>query len=96
MSNEIAPFYVGQIVVGCHKHYGSRIKNGQRYRIRVVHYSPSGNPISNGKYFWYVGVEEWPEHDWMTPKLFAPIEENFQSISLEKVLEEETPFISAN
>lgn len=33
---------------------------------------------------------------WLHVKHFAPITENFQSISLEKVLEEETKLISVN
>lgn len=33
---------------------------------------------------------------WANCRNFAPVQENFQSISLEKVLEKETPLISVN
>lgn len=76
MEHNFPPFYVGQKVVGSdYAPIGSKVKKGLTYIIAACHYSPSSNPIANGKYFWYVGVTEWPDHIWLTPKLFAPVHE---------------------
>ena len=70
----LAPFYVGQKVVGSNKVLPtSRIKKGHPYRIRVCFQSI--NPANGLGPFWYVGVDEWPEADWLGPHLFSPIEE---------------------
>lgn len=70
----IAPFYSGQKVVGSDKVLPkSRIKKGHPYTIRVCHNSI--NPANGLGPFWYVGVNEFPDHDWLGPHLFSPIEE---------------------
>lgn len=93
----LAPFFIGQRVVGSDVVLpASRIKKGHPYIIRECHFTPSLNPIANGKSFWYVCIEEWPDHRWLAPRLFTPVQENFQSITLEKCIEVETPLISVN
>lgn len=89
-----APFYEGQRVLAVDALPGSSIKNGQQYIVSDCHYSPSNNPIANGKWFWYVGIIGF--HRWLRPGIFAPIEENFQSISLSEILKEETKLIGTN
>lgn len=87
------PFYVGQHVVGSdYCPQGSAIKKGQQYIISSLKWE---NCNTAKRYCWYVGVEG-VDNNWMTPKLFTPIEEKFQSITLEKVLENETQPISSN
>ncbi|HEY5391066.1 MAG TPA: hypothetical protein VIJ57_03040 [Hanamia sp.] len=71
-----SPFYIGQKVVGNPTNPKSSIIKGEIYTIRVCHYSPSMNPIANGQSFWYVGIDKWINHDWLSPKLFLPIQEN--------------------
>jgi hypothetical protein len=54
--------------------------------------------------YWEDGLEyyvllEWPVENnegWQVKDCFAPIQENFQSISYERVREEETKLISSN
>lgn len=95
MYNDInlPPFYIGQKVVGSDSvMLASMIKKGQPYVISSLQYK---NCNSAKIYCWYVGVEG-NDNIWMTPRLFTPIDEFFQSITLEKVLENETGFISVN
>lgn len=96
--NNLPPFYVGQKVVGNPTNVNSRIKKGAIYTIRLCHYSESGNPISpKGAKYWYVGVNEFADHDWMAPYLFLPLQvHNFPLISLTKVLEKEKQLLNAN
>lgn len=84
-----APFNDGQKVVAVDAVPTSRIKNGQIYTVRTCHYS-----YCKGAYYWYVDIVEI--HDWLRPAIFAPLEEKFIAITLEKVLENETELISAN
>jgi len=83
----IAPFYLGQKVVGSDKvHPLSRIKKGQPYVIRLC--ESRINPANGLGPFWYVGIEEWPEHDWLGPHLFSPLEEmKFPLMSFSKIRE---------
>lgn len=91
----IAPFYPSQKVVAVDAHPQSRIKNGTEYVISHCHYSQSGNPLANGKSFWYVGVEGNDNH-WMRPGIFAPIESTFRSITFSEVIKIESPLIGIN
>lgn len=94
-SIEIAPFYVGQKVIAVDAMEGSKIKNGRQYIVNSCEYRESGNPLSQkDKKYWYVGVEG--HHNRLRPGIFAPIEENFISISAEKILEKEIQITSAN
>lgn len=101
----LPPFYVGQRVVAL-KNGFFHIK-GEKYTVAemmfcssckvwsVLTSENSFEPASiyhcdcgaNLKSTIYVGGNA---------KYFAPIEENFQSISIEKVLEKETPLIGVN
>lgn len=97
--NNLAPFYVGQKVAGSNLvPVNSRIKRGEIYTIRVVHYSESGNPISPpGAKYWYVGINDWPEHNWLGPHLFVAIEESFfPSLTMSEVIEKECALVSMN
>lgn len=86
---DIAPFYSGQKVIGSDKVLPtSRIKKGHPYRIRICY--SSINPANGLGPFWYVGVEEWPEHNWLGPHLFSPIEEcKLPLMSFSKIVEVE-------
>jgi hypothetical protein len=107
MSKELnlPPFYVGQRVV-CNTPTPT-ISKGLEYRVIDMyyvsccktwgvcvgveavgkHYCPAHNTTHNPK------VLSGVYHD---AEFFSPIEENFQSISIEKVLEKETPLIGVN
>ncbi len=62
------------------------IKKGETYSITRIHYY--------NKWMYYeLDIQDGVAYP---IELFAPIEENFQSITLEKILEEETKFVSAN
>lgn len=82
MENNLAPFYVGQKVVGS-EYAGQvrgRIKKGQPYTIASCHLSI--NPANGTGPYWYVGAAEDPQgmdgngRGWISPKLFSPIQEN--------------------
>lgn len=100
------PFYVGQKVI-CIEHYptnpfGFILKGIKLNEILTVRkcYVLEGrgcvlfNEIINPPQYGF------PESDNMEPaypsKRFAPVHENFESITLEKVLEAETKLISVN
>lgn len=95
----IASFYAGQKVVAVDAVLGSAFKNGQDYIIAAVEYKLGNrnHPIGRVTYYWYVGIVGFADGGaYYRPGIFAPIEEKFQSISLEKVLETETPLICSN
>jgi hypothetical protein len=101
MENEIniPPFYVGQPVVAVAAPDGSRFKNGQAYTVSAVEYrlGNKSHPIGRVTYYWYVGIVGFDNGGaYFAPRMFAPMPEAFQSISLEEVLEVETPLISSN
>jgi len=81
-----APFYVGQKVIGSDfaGEVGSGIKKGKQYIITACHYSYCSN---GNNFYWYCGISHNPRENWLTPKLFSPIEENFQAITFEKINE---------
>lgn len=91
-----APFYVGQKVVAVDAMPTSRIKNGKCYTISTCHYSPSGNPIANGKSFWYVGVVGL-DNNWMRPEIFAPLEQSaFPLMTFKEIIKAEEVDVLTN
>lgn len=91
---EFPPFYVGQKVIsksnftGIRKTWGfSYPKKGEIVTVLSIHKHPVHD-------FWLITIPVCECE--LCHKNFAPIEENFQSISLEKILEEETKLISVN
>lgn len=104
MSNT-PPFYVGQRVVAITSHSQGVIKKGEEFIIRA-------NKKFDCCGIWCVDIGQQPttvlldcncgqtHHQdkvrWFGASLFVPIHENFQSITLEKILEEETKWISVN
>lgn len=95
----IAPFYVGQKVVAVDAVSGSAFKNGKTYTVASIEYKLGNqhHPIGRVTYYWYVGIVGHADGGaYFRPSIFAPIEEKFRSISLEKVLEKEVPLICSN
>lgn len=94
-----APFYAGQKVVAVDAMEGATFKNGQNYVVSKVEYklgNPS-HPIGRVTYYWYVGIVGFSNGGaYYRPTIFAPIEEKFETITLEKVLEQELYLISSN
>jgi hypothetical protein len=101
----LPPFYIGQRVVAVTSTLF--ISKGLEYRVIDMYYRSCCKKWSI--YIGYVDIGEHycPVHNtthkprvlkgvYHNAKYFAPIEENFQSISLEKVLEKETPLIGVN
>ena len=101
----LAPFHVGQKVVALQGGSDDYIQKGTVYTIRAIF------PFSCGCYCVDVGVlnegitrcrclhgvvVDYPVYRLFEPKFFAPILENFQSISLSEILEEETKLIGVN
>ena len=84
-----APFYIGQYVVAVNAIPTSIIKNGKIYEISNCYYAPSGNPIANGKSFWYVGIEGFSNHS-LRHTIFAPlIQKKFPLMTVKQIMEKE-------
>ena len=84
-----APFYIGQRVVAVDAVPNSKIKNGQHYTISDCYYAPSGNPIANGKSYWYVGVVGF-DNNCLRPSIFAPLEQKkFPLMKFSEILKKE-------
>lgn len=83
----IPPFYVGQRVVAVDAIDGSFIKNGNEYIIAEVR-------LWQGVY-WHVTVTIRANHP-LRPSIFAPIQDAFNAISFEQVVELESPLINTN
>lgn len=107
----LPPFYVGQRVVCINDEIifaglpSAPIKNGTIYTVAGVLKVCCRWHIDIGLYSGrshvrcpscYGDILKPNMNYWLAAFRFAPIEENFQSISLEKVLEKETPLISVN
>lgn len=106
MKKNLPPFYVGQMVVAIKGHSQGIYKKGQEFVVLGLYKSNCGCWNIN------VGIKSrapktycitHPETIWLNngesafgASGFAPIEETFQSITLEKVLENETSLIGAN
>lgn len=109
--NNLHPFYVGQKVVCIddtfpnNGHYNAPLVKGKEYVVNglfkgccywyvdVGLHSVATHALcsSCNNLFLKPATNSWLRHN-----RFAPIVENFQSITLEKVLEEQTPLVSAN
>ena len=98
----LPPFYIGQKVV-CLKGAGKIVKD-QIYTVadcfqcqvcKEWHVQFSELPTGRPDYHCCEVIKS-SQHLGGPAKYFAPIQENFQSISLEKILEEETELISVN
>lgn len=89
----LPPFYVGQKIVSLISWNQVRVLYGYKYpqKEQVVVVT---DIFKNNGGEWMVTIPGCEVPLWS--KRFAPIHENFQSISLEKVLEEETKLISVN
>lgn len=110
MMENLPPFYVGQKIVRIVNSSNSKYKIGDEHicygcikcvgcgnwsvdvGIRVERFCYVLLFACNCN--WKMGMSEPIQY--FDAKSFAPIEKNFQSISLEKVLEEETKLISVN
>lgn len=81
------PFKIGEIVICVNAAPKAMVKNGLLYRV----YSCESriNPANGKGPFWYVGVERegYKSHDWVTPKLFASIDQP-TLMQFEKINEE--------
>lgn len=106
------PFYVGQKIVAIENQKDGDFKKGALFIVRglemchkckrwyidigrVIHTTNDGfEDICHCGDSKIIYSKSMPE--WYSSKLFAPIQESFQSITLEKVLEIETPLISVN
>lgn len=100
----LPPFYKGQRVVNVKRIIHARIKKGTEFIVKDLLQCKCGEWAVD------VGVKLKGEFEiscvceavlserivWLQHSLFRPVQENFQSISLEKVLETETPLISVN
>ena len=108
MENNLPPFYVGQKVVALRTSpvvNGAQIIKGNTYTVKDIFFCKCGDWIVVVKEVkmdcpkpWTMCCKEnYHSSNVAGPSyVFAPIEENFQPITLEKVLEQETQFISVN
>jgi hypothetical protein len=108
MENNLPPFYVGQRVVALKTSpivLGVQIKRGDVYTVKEIFFCKCKQWILvvNEVAISYQGqrimccIENVAySNAGGSAKYFAPILENFQSITLEKVLEQETKLISVN
>lgn len=104
MNKNIPPFYVGQRVVALNdatNNAGYSIKKGEEFTVKQIKSSccrwivdigfetkVDGNICGAcGKVYLSYGVV------WCNARHFAPITSQFQSITLEKILEIETPLV---
>lgn len=90
MENNLQPFYVGQRVVAVDAASGSQFKNGQNYIVSAVEYKLGNphHPIGRVTYYWYVGIIGFADGGaYYRPAIFAPIQENFEAITFEKINE---------
>lgn len=105
----IPPFYVGQRVVAVMNSPRGFFKKGQEFVVQGIHFFKCCHQdwvisigidgidrycaCACGTRFVFPGSNVFM---WHVTSLFAPIESQFQSITLEKVLETETPLIGVN
>lgn len=104
----LPPFYVGQRVVCVKDNSSKSIKKGQEFSVLGLNQFSCGCwsiDIGIKSESPRTGCGEHGLHQtakcnngikWFHVKLFAPIEQTFQPITLEKVLEIETKLVSAN
>lgn len=105
-TNNLPPFYVGQKVVQLVDGVFTKTKKGDVYTVKELLRFPCGcwtvdvgikstKPkvacnLHNDSREFTNGIR------WVNSMFLAPIEENFQSISYSKILEEENKLISVN
>ena len=88
-----APFYVGQKVIG-NPAYPHMVRNGLIYTITSCRLSI--NPSNGTGPYWYVGVSgEIPDHDWLAPYIFLPIQK-FSVMTFSEIKEVETKQLLLN
>ena len=100
MDINLPPFYVGQKVVYLDLSIGfcvegSKIKRGQIVVVKGLDFSKLHVGSKSKTKAWFIEISEHPGCLYIASD-FAPVQENFQSISLEKILEEETKLIGVN
>jgi hypothetical protein len=103
MKNSLPPFYVGQKVVCIesvpHNQFGFNRKGIDKNTILTVRRCYNNcvffNEITNECDMGVFAVRDGGEPAYNVSK-FSPVQDDFQSITLEKVLEEETKLISVN
>ena len=88
MDINLPPFYVGQRVVQLVDGSRGQSKKGDVHTVLGIKLL--------SQWCIDIGQKEGDRTIWCWHYCFAPIQENFQSISLEKILEEETKLISVN
>lgn len=89
----LPPFYVGQRVVAI-KDSGPiptmiSYNKGDEFIVSITKQSRT-------KKEWHCGFTTRPPDEYYDCNSFVPVEQNFQSITIEKVLELEMPLISVN
>lgn len=108
MAQNFPPFYVGQRVVRVGASVHPFVKKGDVYtvaaikqcqscknwKVSCVEFHPTHS--GHGEYCNCGNIIISDGFIYGRAEGFAPIQENFQSISLEKILEEETKLVSAN
>lgn len=101
--NNYPPFYVGQRVVALRSHWQGYFEKGEEFIVVGIRKPCCVWVIDVGipnKHMGCVcskcGYGEFNVNAWFAIEDFAPISENFQAITLEKVVEVETPLISVN
>lgn len=108
----LPPFYVGQKVVALKSAtvLGASVVKGNTYTVAVIMQCSCGKWMACVKealynysllpslsYFLLCHIENYRQpYAGGDAKYFAPVQENFQSISLEKVIEKETPLVCVN
>lgn len=104
----LSPFYVGQRVVALKDHSQGMYKKGDRFIIASIYKATCCDiwlveiGILSVHNHWKCvicktgGQKRRSDQAVFNSGSFAPIQENFQSISLEKILEKETELISSN
>jgi hypothetical protein len=112
MENNLPPFYVGQKVIAIQDHSRLTFKKGQMFIVLDIRFyccsweifigvneAPLPDPycMYEQKCCRCSKIELSRDiRCFFYADLFAPVYENFQSISLSKILEEETKLISIN
>lgn len=109
MSENIPPFYIGQRVVALKTKTWklfTYFSKDQQFIVLGIRQSPCCKiweiniglvlPYGHTETICKCGFVETAAHIWCDVKYFAPIAENFQAISYEKIMEEESKFIGVN
>lgn len=98
----LSPFYVGQKVIAIRNHTDLLFKTGETFIIKDIKIFCCGWVMNIDILVFNSCKSECSKCKKVRDGLyfsctsFAPVQENFQSISLEKILEQETSLISAS